>query len=103
MARALEPAEIGDEELPAPDMAVRAVARSVPGHPDDGRVEPVVGQAARDVGVMVLDRDPLDSLERLRVGGRAVARVEVVGDDLRRAVEQSLPVTSGMRAASSTR
>src|SRR5215831_14872269 len=92
MTGPLVPAEVGDEELAAPDMAVRAVPGAVPGDADDAGVEAVVGEATRDVCMMMLDGDTLDTLERPRVRARAIPRMKVMSHDARRQIEQLLEV-----------
>ena len=81
--------EIRDEELAAPQTPVRAKAEPVHRHADDLALDAVVGHAARDVRVVVLDADLLKFIvERERVLRREVFGVEVVRDHVGAAVER---------------
>ena len=55
VADPLEPAQVAGEQLAAPDGAVAAVARAVEDRADRRPGLPVLGQAGRQVGVVVLD------------------------------------------------
>ena len=82
-ADAVERREVADEQLAAPDRAVEAVAGAVEDRADRRPWLAVLGQARRQVGVVVLDADQLDALALERVLGREVLGVQVVRDDLR--------------------
>jgi hypothetical protein len=56
--------EIGSQELPAPERAVRAVARAVEDEGQRGPGLAVLGEAGRRVRVVVLHRDPGSVLDR---------------------------------------
>ena len=60
--------------------------------PITGPVQPVLGQHAGDVGVVVLHADLAPDVQIERVFGRQVVRVQVVGDRLGLDVEQALEV-----------
>ena len=87
-AAALEAGQVGEQELPAPDGAVGAEAGAVERHPDHRALLAVVGQAGRDVRVVVLDAGQVHAVELQRVLGGQVLRVQVVRDHLRFGVEQ---------------
>ena len=95
----LEPGQVRDQELAAPDGAVRPVTGAVEGHPDDRPAGPVVGQAGRDVRVVMLNAHELHAGqvrrarhlsvgELRRVLRGQVVRMQVVGHHLGRDVEQ---------------
>ena len=48
-----------EEELPAPNRAVEAVAGPVPGDAEQGRLQLIFGHAGQDVGHVMLDADEL--------------------------------------------
>ncbi len=74
------PGEVGDEQLAAPQGAVCAETRTVVSDPEDRPGDPVLDQARRDVGVVVLHRHHRQTgLPRPR--RRAQVRVQVVRDD----------------------
>src|SRR4029077_15791500 len=52
------------------------------GHTDEPTVYAIVGQAARDVRVMMLDGHAFDAVERVRISGRAICGMKVMSDDL---------------------
>ena len=58
---ALEARQVADQQLAAPDRAVGAVAGAVVDRPDRRAGLAVLGQAGREVGVMVLHPDELDA------------------------------------------
>ena len=97
VAGALEPAQVADQQLAAPD---RAVGRRSPVPskiaPTAGPRLAVLGQAGGEVGVVVLDADELDALALERVRGRQVVRMQVVGDDRGRDREQPLEVRDAL-------
>ena len=74
--------EVAAEELAAPDRAVGPVAGPVEDRADGGAELAVLGQARREVRVVVLDADQLDAVALDRVLGREVLGVQVVRDDL---------------------
>ncbi len=64
----VEPAQVADQDLAAPDRAVGAVAGTVEDRADGGPGLAVLGQAGGEVRVVVLDGDELDALALERVG-----------------------------------
>ena len=100
--RALERHEVADQHLAAPDRAVRPVARAVVDRTHRRALEAVLGEARRQVRMVVLDARQLDPVELERVGGRGVVGVEVVGDELgpqARTAARSARSPAGRRAA----
>ena len=89
---AAEATHISDQQLAAPDRAVGAVAAAVEDRADGGARLAVLGEARREVRVMVLHPDQLDAVALERVLGRQVLRMQVVGHDLGRDREQPLEV-----------
>ena len=65
----LEPLQVREQELAAPHVPVRTIARAIPRDADHSPIDAVVGKTARDVRVMMLDRDKPDAIESLRIGG----------------------------------
>jgi hypothetical protein len=49
-------------------MPIRAVAGAVPGDADHAGIDPVVGKTARDVRVVMLDRNVTNAVEHPGVG-----------------------------------
>ena len=88
--------QVAAQDLPAPHRAVGAVARAVEDRADRRPGLAVLGQARREVRVVVLHADELDVLALERVGGREVVRVQVVRDDLGRDREQPLEVRDAL-------
>src|SRR5262249_42158467 len=98
-ADALEPVEIRQQEFAAPDVPIRAIARAVPRDADHTRIDPVVGQATRDVRVVMLDRHETYIVKHPRVGRRPIAGMEIMSDDAGREIEQALEMADGLRPA----
>ena len=75
--------KICDEEFAAPHAPVRAEAQPVHRDADHFAFDSIIGHAARDVRVMMLDADFGLAVvaEREGVFGREIFRVQVVGDD----------------------
>ena len=82
MARSREPPKAADEQLAAPRRAVEAVTRAVVDRPDRGPRLAVLGEAGREVGVVVLHAQMLDAVALQRVARRRVVGVEVVDHEL---------------------
>ena len=78
---ALEPVEVGHQELAAPQRAVGPVAETVEGEPEHRFGATVLHHARGDVGVVVLHRHDRQ-VEVERELGRQVFRVEIVRDHL---------------------
>ena len=89
---ALKPPHVADQQLAAPDGAVGPVAGAVEDRADRRARLAVLGEARRQVRVVVLHADELDAVALERVLGRQVLGVQVVGDDLGRDREQPLEV-----------
>ena len=83
MADSLETTEVRDEELPSPQRAVGAVAESVERQRQHGADPAVLGEARRDVRVVVLHADGSE-IEVRRELAREVLRVKIVRDDFGR-------------------
>jgi hypothetical protein len=92
VAGALEAAQVADQDLAAPHRPVGAEPTAVEDRADRRPLLAVVGQAGREVGVVVLDRDALDALARERVCGRGVVGLQVVRHHLGGDREQPLQV-----------
>ena len=82
MPDALEPVEVGQQELAAPEGAVDAVAEPVEREPEHRFRATVLHHARGDVRVVVL-HGRRRQVEVERELGRQVLRVEVVRDHLR--------------------
>ena len=81
MTDPLEPAQVAEQQLAAPDGAVLAVAGAVVDRTDRRPPLAVLGQRGGEVGMVVLDADVLDALALERVCGGQVAGMQVVRDD----------------------
>ncbi len=92
VAGALEAAQVAAQDLPAPHRAVRAEPGPVEDRADRRAGLAVLGEARREVGVVVLDGDVLDAFARERVGRREEVGMQVVRDDRGRDREQPLEV-----------
>ena len=83
--------EIGDKKLAAPEPAIRAESKSVHRYAYDFAFDTVVGHAAGDVRVMMLDSDfGFDFIERQRVFRREVFGMQIVSDYFRAQVERAV-------------
>ena len=82
----LEPGQVATQELAAPEGAVGAVTGAVEDECERRTCLPVLGEACRRVGVVVLDAHKLGVLLE-RPFRREVLGMEVVGDHLRFDVE----------------
>ncbi len=81
MADSLEATKVGDEQLASPQSAVGPVAEAVEGQGEHRAGPAVLGQARRDVGMVVLHADGRKVEVRGELG-REVFGVQVVGDEL---------------------
>jgi hypothetical protein len=89
---ALAGSQVADQDLAAPHGAVGAEPGAVEDRPHRGAELVVLGEARRQVRVVVLHRHVLDPLAGERVRGRQIVRVQVVDDHLRGDREQPLEV-----------
>lgn len=96
VADALEPGQVREQELAAPDRAVGAVTRAVEGDAEDRAILAVVRQARSDVRVVMLDADVLDAFELERVLRGQVLGMQIVRDDGRGDVEQLPPMPDAL-------
>ena len=92
VAGPLEARRTAHQKLPAPDRSVAAVAGAVVDRPHRGTELAVLGQAGREVGVVVLDPEGLDALALERLARGEVVRMQIVGDHGRLDAEQALEV-----------
>ena len=92
-----QPREPADQQLATPDRAVLAVAGAVEDRPYGRAVLAVLGEARREVGMVVLHPDEAHVLELERVLGRQVLGMEVVRHHLRLDGEQALEVLDARR------
>ena len=83
MTAALEFVFRGNQYFTAPDSAVGAVPRAVKGQSDDRPFQLVLGHAADDVGVMVLNLNFIDSLLLPGEAGTQVVRMHIKCNDFR--------------------
>ena len=81
---------------PPQAVAVRAVAHAVVDRADRGTGDAVLGQAGREVRVVVLHADELDAVALERVGRGEQVGVQVVRDDLGAHVEEPLEVLDAL-------
>ena len=81
MAGPLEAVETADQQLAAPDRPVGAVPGAVIDRADGRATLPVLGQARRQVGVVMLDPDGLEVLALERIFGREVLRMQIVSHE----------------------
>ena len=97
---ALVAAQIGHQELPAPDGAVLPVTRAVHAHAEHRSLAAVLRKTGGDVGVMVLDLDQLDpprGAQLSRKGGGGVVRMHVADHDLRLDPQQAAELLEALR------
>ena len=97
-----EVAEVEAHDFPAPDGAIGAETGAVESKADGGGGEAVLGEAAGNVGVVVLDADEGQIVaggELLRPGGGEVLGVEVVGDGGGRDLKGGLEMGQGELSA----
>ena len=92
MIDALEPMQIAEQQLAAPNRCVAAVAGAVVDRSERGLDDAVLGKTGGQMGVMVLDPDELDALALERVFRRQIFRVKVVDDDFRTNREEPFEV-----------
>src|SRR4030081_1676869 len=92
MAGPPEAVHPSDEHLPSPDRAVAAVAAAVEYRRDGVALLAVLGEARREVRVMVLHSDRLDPLPLERVSRREIVGMQVVDDDGGLDLEEALEV-----------
>ena len=74
-----KPARTAHQKLPAPDRSVVAVAGAVVDRSHRGAELAVLGQAGRQVGVVVLDPEGLDTLALERLARGEVVGMQIVG------------------------
>src|SRR5215469_10105591 len=86
---ALEASAVGNQNFPAPNLAIRAVSRTVERKTDDFLLEMVLRHAAGNVRVMMLNPDEGRFLFARPAGGEVVG-MKIVGDDLRAYFEDFL-------------
>ena len=85
--------EVGHKKFAAPESPIRAKSQAIHRHADDCALNVVVCHATGDVRVMMLHTDlRFDLVERQRVLGRQVFRVQIVSDHIRVKIEESLEV-----------
>ena len=96
MAARSKPDEVADEDLAAPDRPVRPIARAVVDRAHGRPLEAVLGEAGRQMGMVVLHARQLHAveLERERRGG--VVGVQVVGEQLGAQREEALEVVDSL-------
>jgi hypothetical protein len=87
---------IRGEEFSAPDGGVGAEARAIPGDADDAALEAVLGHAAGDVGVMMLDVNLPQVSAPERVLGAQVAGMQIVRDGGGGDVEEARHALQGL-------
>ena len=71
---------LGHQHLAAPDGAVRAVTGTVKGQPNDRAFQFVLGHAADDVRMMMLDFDDRDLVLFLGIARAQIVRMHIAGD-----------------------
>ncbi len=57
MRKSLESLQVADENFPAPDAPVSPIAGAIEGEADDRPLQPVLCNAPRDMGMMMLNGD----------------------------------------------
>src|SRR5579871_2954175 len=95
MRTALEARIVAYHELSTPDLSVSSVACTVESYADYFALEVVLGHAACNMGMMVLDADLLESFELQRQFRAEVAGVQIVRDYSRRDAEEPLHMLQG--------
>src|SRR5262249_61023435 len=80
-------------------MPVGAVACAVPRDADHAGFDPVVGQTAGDVRVVMLDRYEPHVVEHSCVGRRTIPGMEIMRDDAGGEIEQAHKVADGFQPA----
>ena len=96
MPDARERPQVAEQQLAAPRDAVGTVPGPVVDRADGGAGEAVLGQARREVRVVVLDADELDAVALERIARGQVLGVQVVRDDLGTHVEEPLEVRDAL-------
>src|SRR5215469_17838869 len=86
---ALEASAVGNQNFPAPNLAIGAVSGAVERKTDDFALEMVLRHAAGNMRVMMLNTDEGRVLLARPPGGEVVG-MKIVGDDLRAYFEDSL-------------
>jgi len=83
MPDAFEILQISDQKFPAPHRRVDSIAETVERNSDRRPLFSIVGQAGRDLRVMMLHANQFDAIKLQRLLGREIFGMKIVGDDRR--------------------